>query len=315
MPKLTRRSLLPNSFGVLAGGTLARPYIANAAAKSATAWWVQGFAQEEDVAFKTLSPSRTKASGNTIDYPFVPSAPHARKSSWQWLAALSRTSPLTTLWKPSRCMRGTTSCAMSVTSSKPRNRRTVKRHCSLRSAPTSRNGVAISGALHLRDPAEAHLAAARRKSGTHSKMSRKPGMRTTTFQRGAKTAACPRFAQSLRVGFPTEHNRQRSRRLVRLLPNRPMMGKTSSPKTASCMLTIRCQGGGDQDAHISDHRLQERLRTAGSDQVERCRRQQRLLREAGHGPRWHDLERGRDAVTREQGGLRRHREDGPAAVQ
>jgi hypothetical protein len=51
MPKLTRRSLLRNSFGVLAGGTLARPYIANAAAKSATAWWVQGFAQEEDVAF------------------------------------------------------------------------------------------------------------------------------------------------------------------------------------------------------------------------------------------------------------------------
>jgi hypothetical protein len=165
MPKLTRRSLLRNFFGVLAGRTVARPYIANAAAKSATAWWVQGY-------------------------------------------------------------------------------------CSRR-----RRGV-------------------------------------------------------LKTLSPTEHNRQRSQRLVRLLPNRPMTGKT-----ASCMLTIRCRGGGDQDAHVSDHRLQERLRTAGSDQLERCRRQQRLLREVGHGPRWHDFDRGRDAVTREERGLRRHRHDGRAAVQ
>ena len=55
MAKLTRRSLLRNSFGLVAAGTLARPYIANAAATTAAVWWVQGFAQEEDVSFKKIA--------------------------------------------------------------------------------------------------------------------------------------------------------------------------------------------------------------------------------------------------------------------
>jgi hypothetical protein len=37
MNKLTRRSMLRASLGLAAAGTLARPYIANAAAKTATA--------------------------------------------------------------------------------------------------------------------------------------------------------------------------------------------------------------------------------------------------------------------------------------
>ena len=41
MAKFTRRSLLRNSFGLVAAGTLSRPYIAKAAAKTATVWWVQ----------------------------------------------------------------------------------------------------------------------------------------------------------------------------------------------------------------------------------------------------------------------------------
>jgi hypothetical protein len=70
MPKHTRRSLFRNALGLVASGTLARSYIANAAAKTATVWWVQGFAEEEDVAFKT--------SDNTIDYTLMPFAPTAK---------------------------------------------------------------------------------------------------------------------------------------------------------------------------------------------------------------------------------------------
>lgn len=62
-----------------AGGALARPYIANAAAKTATVWWVQGFAQQEDVAFRELVSNYEKASGNKIDYSLVPYAPHRQK--------------------------------------------------------------------------------------------------------------------------------------------------------------------------------------------------------------------------------------------
>jgi multiple sugar transport system substrate-binding protein len=56
-----------------------RPYIAKAAAKTATVWWVQGFAQEEDIAFKKLIAEYEKASGNTIDYTIAPYAPMRQK--------------------------------------------------------------------------------------------------------------------------------------------------------------------------------------------------------------------------------------------
>jgi multiple sugar transport system substrate-binding protein len=79
MTKLTRRSVLHSSLGLVAAGTLARPYIARAAATTATVWAVQGFAQEEDVAFKKIVADYEKASGNTIDYTIVPYAPHRQK--------------------------------------------------------------------------------------------------------------------------------------------------------------------------------------------------------------------------------------------
>ena len=52
MSTLTRRSVLRSSAALAATGTLARPFIANAAATTATVWWVQGFAEEEDISFK-----------------------------------------------------------------------------------------------------------------------------------------------------------------------------------------------------------------------------------------------------------------------
>jgi multiple sugar transport system substrate-binding protein len=79
MPKLTRRALLRNSAGMIAAGALARPHIANAATKTATVWWVQGFAEEEDAAFKKVVADYDKASGNTLDYTLIPFAPHRQK--------------------------------------------------------------------------------------------------------------------------------------------------------------------------------------------------------------------------------------------
>jgi len=79
MTNLTRRSLLRNSVGLAAAGALAHPYIANAAATTATVWWVQGFAQEEDISFKTIVADYEKVSGNTIDYSIIPYAPERQK--------------------------------------------------------------------------------------------------------------------------------------------------------------------------------------------------------------------------------------------
>jgi multiple sugar transport system substrate-binding protein len=79
MEKLTRRSLLRASAGLAAAGMIARPYIANAAATTAEVWWVQGFAEEEDIAFKQMVADYQKASGNTIDDSIVPFAAMRQK--------------------------------------------------------------------------------------------------------------------------------------------------------------------------------------------------------------------------------------------
>jgi multiple sugar transport system substrate-binding protein len=79
MAGMTRRSLINRSIGLAAAATLARPYIANAQAKTATVWWIQGFAHEEDIAFQKLVADYQKASGNKIDYSIIPYAPMRQK--------------------------------------------------------------------------------------------------------------------------------------------------------------------------------------------------------------------------------------------
>ncbi|MBV8740051.1 MAG: carbohydrate ABC transporter substrate-binding protein [Alphaproteobacteria bacterium] len=79
MISLNRRSVLRSSLAIAAGAALARPYIANAAATTATVWWVQGFAHEEDTAFQNMVADYEKASGNRIEYSIVPFAAMRQK--------------------------------------------------------------------------------------------------------------------------------------------------------------------------------------------------------------------------------------------
>jgi multiple sugar transport system substrate-binding protein len=79
MGNLSRRSVLRSSLGLAAAGTLARPYISNAAATTAELWWAQGFVQEEDVSIKKIVADYEKASGNTIDLSIMPFAPQRQK--------------------------------------------------------------------------------------------------------------------------------------------------------------------------------------------------------------------------------------------
>ncbi|WP_428492581.1 ABC transporter substrate-binding protein [Rhodopila sp.] len=72
MVNMSRRSAIAGSVGLAAMGTLARPYIANAAATTATVWQVQGFVPEEDAAFRATVADYEKASGNKIDYSIMP---------------------------------------------------------------------------------------------------------------------------------------------------------------------------------------------------------------------------------------------------
>src|ERR1700737_2633325 len=79
MITLSRRSVLSSSLAAVAAGTLGRPHIANAAAKTAEVWWTQGCAEEEDISFKKIVADYEKESGNTIDYTITPYAPQRQK--------------------------------------------------------------------------------------------------------------------------------------------------------------------------------------------------------------------------------------------
>src|SRR6516225_1618881 len=79
MAILTRRSLLRSSLVLAAASGVARPYIANAAATTAEVWWVQGFAQEEDIGLKQLVADYEKASGNQIELSILPFAAMRQK--------------------------------------------------------------------------------------------------------------------------------------------------------------------------------------------------------------------------------------------
>jgi multiple sugar transport system substrate-binding protein len=79
MSHLTRRSVLRGSASLLAAGSLARPYVANAAATTAEVWWTQGFVPEEDAAIKKTVADYEKASGNTIELSIMPFAPLRQK--------------------------------------------------------------------------------------------------------------------------------------------------------------------------------------------------------------------------------------------
>jgi multiple sugar transport system substrate-binding protein len=72
MVTVSRRKAISGAIGLAALSPLARPYIANAAAKTAVVWMNQGFVQEEDIAFKATAQAYMKASGNTLDYSIMP---------------------------------------------------------------------------------------------------------------------------------------------------------------------------------------------------------------------------------------------------
>ena len=79
MQRLTRRSVLRTSLGLAAAGALARPYLANAQAKTATVWWTQGFVPEEDDIFNKLVGDYEKLTGNKLETSIVPFAPLRQK--------------------------------------------------------------------------------------------------------------------------------------------------------------------------------------------------------------------------------------------
>src|SRR4051812_17718521 len=72
MGAITRRSAVGGMLGLSAVAGLAKPYIANAQAKTAVCWLNQGFLPEEDAAMRKVAEDYIKASGNKLEYSVMP---------------------------------------------------------------------------------------------------------------------------------------------------------------------------------------------------------------------------------------------------
>jgi multiple sugar transport system substrate-binding protein len=72
MMRMGRRSLFRGSMGLVAASALARPYLANAQAKTAVCWINQGFIPQEDAAFRKVADDYMKPSGNILEYSIMP---------------------------------------------------------------------------------------------------------------------------------------------------------------------------------------------------------------------------------------------------
>ncbi|HET7881005.1 MAG TPA: extracellular solute-binding protein, partial [Acetobacteraceae bacterium] len=72
MNRMSRRSVMRGSLGIIATAPLVRPHLTNAAATNAVVWQVQGFVPEEDAAFRKTIADYQKASGNRIDLSVMP---------------------------------------------------------------------------------------------------------------------------------------------------------------------------------------------------------------------------------------------------
>ena len=92
MTNFSRRSVLRSSLALISAGTLAPPFVANAAATTAEVWWNQGFVPEEDAAFRAMVADYEKASGNKIDQSLVPFRRCARRLLRRCRVGLSRIS-------------------------------------------------------------------------------------------------------------------------------------------------------------------------------------------------------------------------------
>ena len=79
MTYLSRRSVLRGSLALAAARPFAGPYIARAAATTASVWFPQGFVQDEDVALRKAVADYEKQSGNKIELSITPFAPERQK--------------------------------------------------------------------------------------------------------------------------------------------------------------------------------------------------------------------------------------------
>src|ERR1043166_8716047 len=236
MHKLSRRSVVRGSVALAAAATLARPHVANAAAKTASVWWPQGFVAEEDSSFRAMIADYEKASGNTIDYSLIPFAPLMQKI----------VSALTSGDVPD-----------------------VLSHniADLTVVPQNAWHDRLIDLTDVVEPQKSHYhPTALLASYYYNNVTKKRGYYQVPYRIGPAREgnARRRFAR-----LPDNHHRAgRRQRVVPLLPERLRRRRHHHQGRAASFRRSAGQGGRDQDAHLLHHRVQRGLCEIGRAELE-----------------------------------------------
>ena len=283
MRKLTRRTVVRGSLGVVAAALVARPWVANAQAKTATAWWNQGFVPEEDASFKAMVAEYEKQSGNKIDYSLIPTGPLMQKI----------VSSLTSGDVPdimSHDTQDATVIPQNAWKDKLVDMSDIVEPLKSQLHPTAylashylqqrhQEAQRLSGPVQDRDLAVPHLAAAGRKGRAKGRSCAQDlGCVLELFQAGADKTAQPGHARRLFIGPASDDQRPgRRQQSVRLFPRRLRRIRHHHTGRQGRISTIpRSKPRLIKTISLHHHRFQGRLCAAGRARLGRCRRQQRL---------------------------------------
>ena len=320
MNNMSRRSVIRGSLGLAATGALARPYIANAAAATATVWQVQGFVPEEDAAFRKTVADYEKASGNKIDLSVMPFQALNQKAisamtSGEVPDLIFHDAPATILpqnaWNDKLV---DVSDVVEDVQVQAQRDRAAELHLLQRHHEAARFYLApvkqATSPFHIWGDLVT-------KAGF--KLSDAPKTWDAFWellQAGAEgTAREGACARSMPWACRSPPSDRTTATACSLFPGRQWRpGHRHQGRQAAHR---RSEGarGGDQVGRVHDELLQGRLRAAGGAELERRRRQQRLPREAVRdGSRRHAVDRTRDDQEQE-GVLRGGGGDGPAEPQ
>ena len=308
------------ALGIAAGATLGRPYIANAAAKTATVWVNQGFVPQEDEAFRKVAADYMKESGNKLDYSIMPFMAQNQKTisaltsgdvpdlifmdapatilpqnAWQ-----TKIVDVTDVVTPYESQLTETAKLCSAFHNKTTGKRSyylcpIKQACvpfHIWGSLVEQAGLKLSEAPNTWDAFWDFFKPAQ-------KALRAKGMRKIYALGLQITTVGPNDGNGLFQAFMIANG---GKDIV------TSDGKlhTDDPKVREAAI---------KSCRIHDNSLQGRLYPAGGIELERCRRQQRLPREAVRDRfRWHAFHRVGDD-QRQAGILPRRGDDGPAARQ
>ena len=298
----TRRSLLRSSLAIAAAGSLARPYVANAAATDRRRVVDAGLCPGRR---RRVQKDRRRLREGERQHDRLQHQSPMRRMRQKIISAMTsgevpdlfQNNPVEII---ALCCLERQAGRRQSTSSRRKRRNIATPRCYRRSATTTSPRSAAFTACRIFGavPADPYLATRwSRRPATRWRTSRRPGTPFTDFFKAGAGRSCARraCATSMALGLAGDD-------ATASIPNNIFNyfliaygGKDIVTKDGKLHLDDpQGQGGGGQGADLSDDRLQGRLCPAERDQLERRRRQQRLSLQADRdGSRRHDLDRGR----------------------